>query len=1431
MSYTGEVVNDACSLVSRKMYDSDQQSQQSQQTQTRRRSDPVIVPAPDPPSTNDHQGWDRFLAAYRSGKWDLDRDVNDTESEDDLSTSDLAIVYDINGMKMNNQGKSIRWLLRLVLTFSPFFFFSSCHKDYFQRYHHLAPPSLPPQKRRKRHEALLRHGIVYPHVRQHLQRYVELAKRIFECDLVTLSFASADEKHIIFLAADGPPLSHVPNCASICSHALLLEGESDIFVVPDMSRDWRFDRLFGEDGIHQEMTYKFHASAPIFLSCAETPCCKISVSPVHAGRFSIFSAKPRPNFNHSDARTLLDFARMTQEAMENDIMEKFVNSTRSLQLQSMNVIASLNESFEARIRSEVTSQATRSKLYGLTDLFPLLSKKVITKDSNQNSLDAKPIYNSLLEDVDAMQKMLDMVRSSLSAKTACLIDGSKTSIAPIIPFHSKEDLENQCFETPEPNNFSMNGQDLISTVTFSGDADLLPDSKSPRSIYLLRKWFEMVRLNPARHRSQILQRSEFCQSAPIREANLQQRSEVQKRKCPYGVHDLNQSKSSRRPCCCVKYTAETAKMIEPILPDGVSTCLIIPIVAENAAKLKRAPLALMCILWDHSTSVSTSEMDFCSTLAVHLAGLVCQEQASIINHGQLSMIRMMQHELRTPLNGIVGISEALRQDEDEIQDIQGTENQISNSSLAPNASPNEKLSKDRVSQAAEILAPQLESIHVSSIMLTNILDDILSLDSMFEGANETGRRRSKSDNRNLEHYMNFSKLLEDACREELGYFELEAMRTFRALSTIATGTPFEEKGRPDYGRRRSSLATIATVIDSMKLNEEGKDADSQNTNDQCDKPKNERNSNDAKLEALHSSVIGRESISLTLPPSMLINIENSLSERPIGDHNKLIKILRKLVSNAIKFTPQEGVVEVDARHVATEHVHRHMNSILMQQEDEKESCKGRKSLSSMAIQDMEIFQKFSSDTQWIQFHIKDTGIGMTDAFLQESYLEPFMKANTFSQGMGLGSTVAFALTKTLNGVFTIQSCFDEGTEINVFLPFSHKEDHKYLPTSELNSVSNQAKQPSAFKYARIIGFQEEVGSQKIRIKIEHILKSYGINILQERNSTNKEGLSNESYSLRDDEIIYIFHENAFSAPVSSLPYTSDQTGIRSVIFQRNSLKSRSDTKRSSFVRNGSSVNLSPPFGPSTWSRFERLLQPMLTSKVNDESSMTHDINHQECSRDTQFPLPLTRDQLDFSTTKSLLNSINPSNNQIEEPPQQQITQKFTSALQGSSNMNLNNTTIKAEISQDTESQPTTNLTTPTNPFKVLAVEDNPINMRLLTTVLRKLSISFVEARDGVEAVKQFKAFEPTLVLLDISLPLMDGFDACIAMRKHTLPFRAKIIAITAFSTPEDKERGLTVCEMDDWQTKPVSIKMLNALLSQNRIEHENKVKGSMELSK
>lgn len=112
-------------------------------------------------------------------------------------------------------------------------------------------------------------------------------------------------------------------------------------------------------------------------------------------------------------------------------------------------------------------------------------------------------------------------------------------------------------------------------------------------------------------------------------------------------------------------------------------------------------------------------------------------------------------------------------------------------------------------------------------------------------------------------------------------------------------------------------------------------------------------------------------------------------------------------------------------------------------------------------------------------------------------------------------------------------------------------------------------------------------------------------------------------------------------------------------------------------------------------------------------------------------------------------------------------------------------------------------------------------MKILTTVVRRLKCRFEEAFDGAEAVEKFKSFNPSIVLLDISLPILDGFEVCTRMRAHKTNVVPKIVAITALSSHEDKMRGLNECGMDDWRTKPVAVRTLSQDLATWKKAWEN----------
>lgn len=115
--------------------------------------------------------------------------------------------------------------------------------------------------------------------------------------------------------------------------------------------------------------------------------------------------------------------------------------------------------------------------------------------------------------------------------------------------------------------------------------------------------------------------------------------------------------------------------------------------------------------------------------------------------------------------------------------------------------------------------------------------------------------------------------------------------------------------------------------------------------------------------------------------------------------------------------------------------------------------------------------------------------------------------------------------------------------------------------------------------------------------------------------------------------------------------------------------------------------------------------------------------------------------------------------------------------------------------------------------RVLVVEDNPVNRRLACALLAKQGIQADVAADGIEAVDASARTEYDLVVMDIEMPRMDGYEATVAIRlSEGRGCRVPIIAMTARSAPGIREQCLAA-GMDDLMTKPVRTADLLAMVT------------------
>lgn len=130
-------------------------------------------------------------------------------------------------------------------------------------------------------------------------------------------------------------------------------------------------------------------------------------------------------------------------------------------------------------------------------------------------------------------------------------------------------------------------------------------------------------------------------------------------------------------------------------------------------------------------------------------------------------------------------------------------------------------------------------------------------------------------------------------------------------------------------------------------------------------------------------------------------------------------------------------------------------------------------------------------------------------------------------------------------------------------------------------------------------------------------------------------------------------------------------------------------------------------------------------------------------------------------------------------------------------------------------------------FKVLVVEDNPLNARIILTLLKRSQLTCLEAKDGKEGVDIFRRELPAVVLLDINMPVMNGFDAAREIRATPSPYQHYIAAVTALSNETDKVRGFQA-GMDEWFTKPLRMGPLVEDIKRRKKDYEELLGEGME---
>ena len=111
--------------------------------------------------------------------------------------------------------------------------------------------------------------------------------------------------------------------------------------------------------------------------------------------------------------------------------------------------------------------------------------------------------------------------------------------------------------------------------------------------------------------------------------------------------------------------------------------------------------------------------------------------------------------------------------------------------------------------------------------------------------------------------------------------------------------------------------------------------------------------------------------------------------------------------------------------------------------------------------------------------------------------------------------------------------------------------------------------------------------------------------------------------------------------------------------------------------------------------------------------------------------------------------------------------------------------------------------------KILLVEDDALNREMVTRRLTWDGFEVITAQDGAEAVALAEAEQPNLILMDLGLPILNGWQATQRIKSTPSTHHIPIIALTAYALTEDRDKSLAA-GCNDYESKPIDFARLRA---------------------
>ncbi|ODN74183.1 hypothetical protein L202_07633 [Cryptococcus amylolentus CBS 6039] len=1348
-------------------------------------------------------------------------------------------------------------------------------KEFYEKNGFLCPPKQPPGAYRRRLRVIRRMGLEQPegfHC-DTLDKLCRLAMSFFRTQSVVISVFGRSKQ--IFLSKIGIEARSVEIDKSICAHTLTLSGNSEqCMVVKDATKDWRFRKnpMVGEGN----GPIRFYAGSPLKVGSGS----KESI----IGAICVFDTQPR-EFTRDHRALLADLASCVVSELE--LLYSQQASIESAKLHQISVDF-LRRSLKHRpleYAGQSNSGSTTSGGSGSTNVEgepvnPTEVKFVSTPTATPASVAAPDTGNSTgeeqddsaegsspfgeesppaaplnsrkrIEGADASQSIdaVDIydeacreIRLALDAYAVAVVDLSqfhlfypayqsttngsqsiRTGSATEVPGRMNKMGPASTARQPSSSGHSQDddedgfGPDWSNKQrrarpTYSVD-DAVQPARTPQVLFVpSRPTMRSKRYRPMQENEDSLAVLGYSCGSDGFAFNFTSSPAARKVIADFIASNV----VSRKVWYARDDSQGIAQSITHLMPPGTETSMAVPVFGFDG----QVAFAVVACWKDPLYTYPSGALQFVETIAGSLLASVLKERLHKAERAQLNFASAASHELRTPLHQINAAASLLRSFVQPMFDSMRGDEVVH----VP--------AEDRVE-----IVQQLEIIESNGLSLGNILENII--DTL-----DIGKMASKMDTGG----------------------------TIPSLVHKDTAT-----GKEAAPRLTSLVEVLEKVVeDAIELESKSRKVSGGKGMDQVE----------VILEVLPRKRGGW------------------LTTRDVGP---LARALGKIVHNAVKFTEKGHV------HITVQDLSREVALPTGYDNSMREST--------------------------ISIDVKDSGVGMSAAFLEKEILQPFAKENPFTTGSGLGLGLAQRMVELVGGKLAIASSPGKGTLVHIEAPLFFLNGDSNSDDEDLNTnrTADQVIEPdykirqdgillagwenckaSVKRVAKSLVRQLKLHQCRLVTEAQHacviVMPDGGLSdaqlaamcraarpgvqvIVLEKDRTKHGQGDADSPCLASSNPNGVTEAARLACPPRSPKGKEDAAFLATIPFLHLSRPLRPSVLRAVMAPNARPTTpperyVSDVVGGEDARMGARMAVPVPVgtdigrqSLGNDEPiSPLENLRTPPMSRNNTSapgdppndplatPIPSSsREAPVRSQSLSVIDSRESTDDEGSED-RPQYTASIISDLSASDSSEGVMSSIGSE-SKQTERRKRVEEMDPLA-LKVLVVEDNSVNRKILTTMLRRATCNFVEAVDGVEAVDQFSAFRPDLVLLDITMPKKDGFAAAAEMRQLETKWagrlrkssvipgttdedleeamasmdlephsqtssaprsaihrtgsgrkRATIIAVTAMSAEHQKRKGLYECGIDHWMTKPLSMGLLKSMVEDMKEEVKRGVQG------